>query len=238
MKNIFFHFFLLLMVLASLVTVVGAAEVILDNNTLLVKGVDDSKGIGAFSVVLSYTGNVSIQSIEGKSGFLIASNIQNEDGQTLIAGISTEGLTGDIPVALITKTGNGNIQIFVRDLGNVEGDPISYINEDFVGIIPTPASGGGDTTWSETSGSQTGGMPPGPVITTGTPSEAAVKATEMPSDTLVPSETSEISTSVISVETPVVSETDAKKPTPTRSPLSIVIILVSIASIYIFKTGK
>lgn len=237
MNTFFFRTFSLFSALLFLVTAAGAADVVLENNILVVKGVDDSIGLGAFSVVLTYTGNVSIQSVDGESGFMVASNILNEESQTFIAGISTVGKTGDIPVASITSTGSGAIEVSVRELANVKGDPISYTNEEFTGSVPTQVSGGGDTI-SEITVSQTQVVPSVTPVATTSPTKVPVTSTETPVGTIVQSESSVTPAPTEDNENPYVTETNAGTTPPTQSPVSVIIVLISIGSLFIIKKKK
>ena len=238
MKKNIFKILLLIFTIFCLVSNVGAADVVLDNDTLLVKGVDDSIGLGAFSVVLTYTGNVSIQSVDGKSGFMVASNIQNAKYETFIAGISGEGLTGDIPVATVSATGTGDIEISVRELVNVKGDPISYTNEEFTGLVPTPESGG-EVASSDISSSETEDTPSVPSVTeTGTTPEVTVTETEIPADTPVHSAESGTQAPPGDNESSLVPDTNEKTVPPTQSPFNIVVVLIAIGSVFILKNKK
>ncbi len=237
MNTFFLRTFSLLIVLLCLVTVAGAADVVLENNSLVVKGVDDSIGLGAFSVVLAYTGNVSVLSVEGEPGFMVASNILNQDFQTFIAGIATEGRTGDIPVASVRTTGTGDINVYVRELANVKGDPISYTNEVFTGTVPTPVPGN-EVTVPEITVSQTHGVPSATPVSTATPPEVTLTSTEAPVDTIVQSTTSATPAPVGDTDSPVVTETNAEKIPPTKSPFSIIVVLISIGSIFILQKKK
>ncbi len=140
MNSTFSRTLMLVAILCVSLTAAQAAEVRLTDGQLVVTGVDDSIGLGAFDVVLSYGSDTSITSVEGLPGFLVAENIQNDEGMTIIAGISTEGLTGDIPVASVGVEGTGPITINVRELGNTRGDPIPFTNPEFGGTIPTSGS--------------------------------------------------------------------------------------------------
>ena len=130
------------------ITAVQAAEIHLDDDKLVVSGVDDSLGIGAFDVVLTYDSDVTIDSVEGLSGFMVAANIKNEEGTTIIAGISTQGMTGTISVATVGRSGTGAVDVTVRSLANTKGDPIVIVNPEFSGDMPiqAPTSSGGPTT--------------------------------------------------------------------------------------------
>ncbi len=140
MNSTFSRTLMLVAILCVSLTAAQAAEVRLTDGQLIVAGVNDSIGLGAFDVVLSYGPDVSVTSVEPLSGFLVAENIRNDKGMTIIAGISAEGLTGDIPVASVGVEGTGSITISVRELGNTRGDPIPFTNLEFSGTIPTSGS--------------------------------------------------------------------------------------------------
>ncbi|MDE4909014.1 hypothetical protein L0665_10380 [Methanogenium marinum] len=229
---------LLIFTFFCLVSNVGAADVALENNTLLVKGVDDSIGLGAFSVVLTYSGNLSVQSVEGESGFMVASNIQNTKYETFIAGISGEGLTGDIPVASVSTTGSGVIEVSVRELVNVKGDPISFTNEEFIGVVPTPAAGDEDAIPDIYVSDSEENPLEQQVTTTATTPEATVSETEIPVDTIVQTPASATQVSSEDNDIPVVPDTNEKTVPPTQSPFNIVIVLIAIGSVFILKNEK
>ncbi|WAI00692.1 hypothetical protein [Methanogenium organophilum] len=238
MDNFFLWMFSVFTILFCLVTTVGAADVVLDNDSLLVNGVNDSIGLGAFSVVLTYSENVSIQSVEGESGFMVASNIQNNKYETFIAGISSEGLTGDIPVASVSITGSGDIEVFVRELVNVKGDPISFTNAEFVGVVPAPASGGEETIhdisvsdYEETPLEQQ-------VTTTAKTPEATVKETETPVDTIINTPASPTQATSGDNDISVVPDANENTVPPTQSPFNIIVVLIAIGSVYILKNKK
>lgn len=135
------NFFLLLMlVVLSCCGFAAAAEVRLDGTQLVVAGVEDSLGLGAFTVVLEYGSNVSVTSVSGLSGFMIIGNIRNDRQMTVIGGITgnNPGPTGDVAVAEVRTEGNDSVSISVIELTNANGDPISYSNPTFTGTIPTP----------------------------------------------------------------------------------------------------
>jgi len=166
MKPIFSRTLILVAVLCVSFTAAQAAEVRIADGQLIVAGVDDSIGLGGFDVVLSYGSDVSITSVESLSGFLVAKNIRNDQGMTIIAGISADGLTGDVPVASVQVDGTGPITITVKELGNARGDPIAFINPTFGGTIPTPGTPapGTPTPGSVTPASTLTGIPQTTVI--------------------------------------------------------------------------
>ncbi len=143
--------FIRILILASLVciamTTVQAAEVHLEDGKLVATGVDDSLGLGAFDIVLTYDNDVTIDSVDGLSGFMVVANVKNEEGTAVVAGISTEGLTGTIPVATVKRSGTGMIDTTVRMLANTKGDPITFTNSEFSDELPTqqPSSSGSKT---------------------------------------------------------------------------------------------
>jgi hypothetical protein len=138
MNPFFVRILVLLCAVCIATTTVQAAEVTLEDDRLVVTGIDDSLGLGAFDVVLTYGNDVIVDSTDGLSGFLVAANIKNDEGVTIIAGISTEGLTGTVPVATVKSSGAGTIDVTVRMLANTRGDPIPFANPEFSGDTPTP----------------------------------------------------------------------------------------------------
>ncbi|QYZ79576.1 hypothetical protein E2N92_09105 [Methanofollis formosanus] len=163
----------LVFLFSVLVSSASAAEVVLDGNEIVIRGVDDSVGLGGFSIVLSYGSDVSISSVTGLSGFLVV----NDTGMRKISGIygGTEIKTGDIPVAKVSRSEAGVVTISVRELINREGDAIPFSNPVWGGddvTSPTPSrtevttpeqttsstssSGGEGTSTSETGRSKEG----------------------------------------------------------------------------------
>jgi len=180
LKPTFSRTLILVAVLCVSFTAVQAAEVRLADGQLIVTGVDDSIGLGAFSVVLSYESDVSVISVKGLSGFMVAENIRNDERKTFVAGISANGLTGDVPVASVEIEGAGPITISVRELGNARGDPIPFTNPEFRGTIPTPGpstSGSVPGSGSVTPASTQISLPTTTTVPTGTPQLAETGTT-------------------------------------------------------------
>jgi len=238
MDSYFSRTFFLIAVLCALLTMAQAAEVHLTEGQLIVAGIDDSIGLGGFDVVLSYGSDVSVISVEPLSGFLIAKNIRNDRGMTIIAGISAEGLTGDIPVASVEVEGTGPVTISVRDLGNTRGDPIAFTNPEFSGTIPTP----GSSVSKDTPGSGSGTLAPTqtfPLVTTTIPAEtpqvteAVIKPTALANATVIATEQiTQVSPTIESEETSGgLKETES---TP-KATLSIVIALSAVFIVLALK---
>ncbi len=234
MNSIFSRTLVLVAVVCALITAAQAAEVCLTDGQLIVAGVDDSIGLGAFDVVLTYGSDVSIISVEPLSGFLVAANIQNDKGMTVIAGISTEGLTGDVPVASVKIEGTGPVMISVRDLGNKRGDPIAFSNQEFWGTIPTSGSSGG----SSVSGGVTSTLTQIPSTPTPTPVGTPPHVTETvtlpavgvtPTATVTPEEESPTE----SQET-FGGEAEAGS-TPTAAPLSVTLVCFAVLVVTLLK---
>jgi len=234
MNSTFSRTLMLVAVLCVSFTAAQAAEVRLTDGQLIVAGVDDSIGLGGFDVVLSYGPDVSVTSVEPLSGFLVAENIRNDKGMTIIAGISTEGLTGDIPVASVGVEGTGPITISVRDLGNTRGDPIPFTNPEFSGTIPTPgpsqsgsASGGGS---SATPASTQVSLPATTTAPAGTPQPTETETT--PATTATATTTTEQASPTKSQETPDgITETES---TP-KAALPALLVLSAVLIVMILK---
>jgi len=170
MNPFFVRILVLIAAVCIAVTTVQAAEVHLEGDTLVVAGIEDSLGLGAFDVVLTYGNDVAVDSTDGLSGFMVAANVKNGEGITVIAGISTEGLTGTIPVATVKRSGAGTIDVTVRMLANTQGDPIAFTNPEFPGNTPTPQP--------TVSGSPTGATPRAQPTITVTPTRTAERVQE------------------------------------------------------------
>ncbi|MCT8337765.1 hypothetical protein FKB36_09790 [Methanoculleus sp. Afa-1] len=138
MNPFFVRILVLLCAVCIAVTTVQAAEVSLEDDRLVVTGVDDSLGLGAFDVILTYGNDVTVDSTEGLSGFMVAANVKNDEGVAIVAGISTEGMTGTVPVATVKRSGTGIVDVTVRMLANTRGDPIPFTDPEFSGNTPTP----------------------------------------------------------------------------------------------------
>ena len=224
MKPIFLRTLLLVMVLCVAFTAVQAAEVYLDDGQLIVAGVDDSIGLGAFDVVLSYGPDVSITSAKGLSGFLVVENIQNIDGTTIIVGISTDGLTGDVPVASVATEGTGSITITIRELSNARGDPIGFTNPTT--SVDTTVATGMPIAGSDSASSVQTQIPLSPVIT-------------VPGETLQMVET-ELTTAVVAIKTTTQKESSEQSLETSESdkkaestPQAVLPFLVALSAVFI-----
>ncbi len=237
MDSNFLRTLVLITALCLLFTTAQAAEVRLTDGQLIVAGVDDSIGLGGFDVVLSYGSDVSIISVESLSGFLVARNIQNNRGMTIIAGISAEGLTGDIPVASVEVEGTGPVTISVRDLGNTRGDPIAFTNPEFSGTIPTSGpSASGDTQGSGSTTLAPTQVPPAvtTIMPAGTPPVAESVTTSPLTTTMViaTEQTAQASLTIESKET--LDELEETVSTP-KATLSVALVF---SAVFIVLTLK
>lgn len=122
-----------------LITPVFAADVVLQNNTLVVTDVQDSLGLGGFHIILRHDDSLTVTSVEGIAPFIVSPNIQADNVN--IAGIqASELLTGDVPVALVEYTGNGTFTIDVIELINSLSNPLGMEYDS-----GQTTSSGGDT---------------------------------------------------------------------------------------------
>jgi len=241
LKPIFSRTLILVALLCVSFTAVQAAEVRLADGQLTVAGVDDSIGLGAFDVVLSYGPDVSIISVEGLPGFLVASNILNDEGMTIIAGISADGLTGDVPVASVAVEGTGSIAIAVRELANSRGDPIPFTNPAFGGTTPTPVpptpgstSGSGSSVTSEGGGSvSTPALTP-TSTTTAAPGETpqAVETGSTPAVTAATTTAAQAGATTQPLESPEAGETAGSTP---KAGLPVLIALFSVMIVVVLN---
>jgi len=233
MNSTFSRTLFLVAVLCVSFTAAQAAEVRLTDGQLIVAGVDDSIGLGAFDVVLSYGPDVSVTSVEPLSGFLVAENIRNDEGMTIIAGISAEGLTGDIPVVSMKVEGTGSITISVRDLGNTRGDPIPFTNLEFSGTIPTPGSSTSGNTpgsGSVTPASTQVSLPTKTAVPAGTP-----QLTETGTTPALTTETTTMATQVLPVESQGAPERGVETESTPKAVLPALLALSAVLIVMVLK---
>nr|WP_303716136.1 hypothetical protein [Methanoculleus marisnigri] len=127
-----------IIVLCAMVSAVSAAEVVIESDQLVVKGFDDSIGLGAFSIVLGYDpARTTVTEVTFTEPFTGATNIQPDEKTVRISGFTVEsGLTGDIPVARIVYEGEGLFDVYVNTLVNVQGDAVETSNSAYGGEAP------------------------------------------------------------------------------------------------------
>ncbi len=135
-----------IIVLCAMVSAVSAAEVVVESDQLVVKGFDDSIGLGAFSIVLGYDpAKTTVTEIAFIEPFTGATNIQPDEKTARVSGFTVEtGLTGDIPVARVVYEGEGQFDVYVNTCVNVRGDSVAVANPAYDGGSPvspgTPAT--------------------------------------------------------------------------------------------------
>lgn len=241
MKSLTFFVFLILVAL-SCCGAGAAAEVRLDGTNLVVAGVGDSIGLGSFTVVLEYGTDLSVTSVDGLSGFMVAGNIRNDRQMTVIGGIygGTPGPSGDVPVATVLTEGNGSISISVIDLTNANADDIPYSNPVFAGTIPTPeVTAPAETTAPATTPPAT--TAPVTAVETGTPGvEVAAPATTGTIVTAAPVTGAPVSEEGVATTTAAAGESTqeslpAGQPTEMKAPLSpfaAILALVALCAVY------
>lgn len=238
-----------MLVALSCCGIAAAAEVRLDSTQLVVAGVEDSIGLGAFTVVLEYGSDVSVTSVSGLSGFMIDRNIRNDKQMTVIGGINGEipGPTGDVAVADVQTEGNGSVSISVIDLANANGDPISYSNPTFTGTIPTPdedvtVETTASTTTASSGGGQSGSSSGGTSTTTSTVTTLTEEAGETTvSVTGVPATEENMVTTTTAVDKSVNGSVPVDQPTETKaalSPFVAVLALMAICAMYRMINNK
>lgn len=149
--HFFFRFMVALLLLGCITTSSLAAEVVLENNQIVVKNVENNTCLAVCGVVLSYGSEVTINSVNFVSPFMGASNILNSEGTTIIAAIQTtdQSLNEDVPVAFVDCDDCDDIEIFVRDLADINGVSIPYNTQKYTGSIPK--STGDSSSYSEPS---------------------------------------------------------------------------------------
>lgn len=158
-----------IIVLCAMVSVVSAAEVVVESDQLIVKGLDDSIGLGAFSIVLGYDpARTTVTEVTFIEPFTGATNIQPDEKTVRISGFTVEsGLTGDIPVARIVYEGEGLFDVYVNTLVNVQGDAVETSNSAYGG--EAPVSPGTQQTTVPTVAPTTGALTPAATLQPETP---------------------------------------------------------------------
>lgn len=135
-----------IIVLCAMVSAVSAAEVVIESDQLVVKGFDDSIGLGAFSIVLGYDpAKTTVTEVTFIEPFTGATNIQPDEKTVRVSGFTVETeLTGDIPVARVVYEGEGRFDVYVNTCVNARGDSIAVANPAYEGEAPispgTPAT--------------------------------------------------------------------------------------------------
>ncbi|MDD4497563.1 MAG: hypothetical protein PHV51_05355, partial [Methanosarcinaceae archaeon] len=137
MTSNFLRILFLALFMVSNITTCSAVDVVLLDDQLLIKGVDDEAGLGVFDIVLCYGSDTIVNSVEVLSPFIGAYNIQNPEGKTIVAGVQiSDALKGDVPVAKLEYKNGDDIQIFVKELANVKGKSILYNTPEYKGSMP------------------------------------------------------------------------------------------------------
>lgn len=116
-----------------MVSGVTAVEVIIESDQLVVKDFDDSIGLGAFSVVISYDPTkTTVTEVTFTEPFTGATNIQPDEKTIRISGFTVQSqLTGDIPIAQMVYEGERRFGIYVNTLVNSKGDSVSLVNPTY-----------------------------------------------------------------------------------------------------------
>lgn len=143
MRTSFFSVMTVVLLSALVVVSAGATEVVLRDGMIIAEGLNDEHGLGAFNIVLVYGPGVSFEMGEWMQPYSGAINIQNQDGITRIGGltISSEAQNGDIPLLRLAVNGSGPVAIYVNELYNAIGDPITTVNQPYDEGQTEPVSG-------------------------------------------------------------------------------------------------
>ena len=122
-----------IIVLCAMVSAVSAAEVVVESDQLVVKGFDDSIGLGAFSVVLGYDpAKITVTECTFVEPFTGATNIQPDERTVRVSGFTVQSqVMGDIPVARIAYEGEGLFNVYVNTLVNARGDTVATTNPTY-----------------------------------------------------------------------------------------------------------
>lgn len=160
MKKSYFLFFLAIL-LTYLMSPSVATSVIYQNGSLVVTDVpDDGIGLGAFDIVLLYPEDVQVSGVTLTPPFAGAVNDQYED-MVIMAGFQVSDiLTGDVPVASLTVTGDpSSLDIRVRTLINLKSDEIPRTNADYKETV-VPLDGSSDDSSGIQTPTSSGGTAP------------------------------------------------------------------------------
>lgn len=133
MQKTYIYFLFSIAILCAMVSGVTAVEVIIESDLLVVKDFDDSIGLGAFSVVISYDPTkTTVTEATFTEPFTGATNIQPDEKTIRISGFTVQPqLTGDIPIAQMVYEGERRFDIYVDTLVNSKGDSVSIVNPTY-----------------------------------------------------------------------------------------------------------
>ena len=192
-----YHIFLFgTVVLCAMVPTLRAAEVAVESDQLVVKGFDDSIGLGAFSIVLGYDpAKTTVTEVAFIEPFNGATNIQPDKKTVRVSGFTVQPqLTGYIPVARIVYEGEDLFDVYVKTFVNAQGDTVATANPTYgeetsasPGTKPTAQPTG--TAWAPPATSQpdtpqtTGTVPAGSVDTPAQPQRQQIETPESLGDT-------------------------------------------------------
>ena len=159
MNKLIFLIVLGIATLCAMTSAAGAAEVLVESDQLVVKGFDDSIGLGALSVVIGYDpAKTTVTEVTFIEPFAGATNIQPDEKTIRVSGFTVQPqLTGDIPIARMVYEGEGRFDVYVDTLVNSKGDSISTVNPTYEQGPPASSSTKPttDSTTEPTGGSQT-----------------------------------------------------------------------------------
>ncbi len=181
------HPFLLgIIALCAMVSAASATEVVVESDQLIVKGFDDSIGLGAFSVVIWYDpAKTTVTEVAFIDPFVGATNVQPDEKTVRVSGFTVESqLAGDIPLARLVYEGEGRFDVYVNTFVNARGDTIATTNSAY--DKETPVSPGTQPTTppavEPTVGAQTPAVTPQPTSppATGTVSPGSADTPALP----------------------------------------------------------
>lgn len=245
MKSPLFSVFTVILLLTLVFVSAGATEVVLRDGVLIAEDQNDEYGIGAFNIVLVYGPDVSIVSDEWVKPYSGAINIQNPDGITRIAGLTTSSNApkGNVSLIQLGVNGSGKVTVYVNEFYNTMGDPIETVNPSYEGNATEPTLGdvtptSVTTTVAEGSGETAQGSGGQSTVLTGSAQSTSPVQTTTPSMTEEPiqiSTTQDVETGVTSFEG---SEANSSSnPEPTKSSLDMVFVILSLfVSFMVFQS--
>jgi hypothetical protein len=142
MNKFIFRIILGIAIFCAMIPAVSATEILVESNQLVVKEFDDSIGLGAFSVVISYDpAKTTVTDVVFIEPFTGATNIQPDEKTIRVSGFTVRPqLTGNIPIARMVYEGEERFTVYVDTFVNSRGDDVSTINSAYDEEPPTSPS--------------------------------------------------------------------------------------------------
>lgn len=110
---------------------VSGAEVVIQNKTLIAKGIADEGGVGAFDIALVTDSGLSLEVSEWMEPYMGA--VKKENDLIKICGFTgdVKAPNGDVPLMTFSSEGSGSVTVYVVGLYNTNGDSIKVDNPEY-----------------------------------------------------------------------------------------------------------